>query len=196
MAAQIVSCVQSLDLNAMHDDTTVTVLKLRSRSVANVMIGPPEHKDDDLSTMRLFFAKEGKHIVCGGTTARAVAEFLGEKVRTLPNTGTDAVPPMSEIKGVDLVTEGVVTLNAALEIIRNYTFDSMQTLELIGQTDGAARLAEALMEDATEINILFGNAVNAAQQDSEFSFEKKLQLIQELQELLRSMGKNVKFSIC
>lgn len=196
MAAKIMSCVQSLDLDAMEDDATVVVARLRSRCPVNVMVGPPEHKDDDLSTMRLFFAKEGKHVVCGGTTAKAVSEYLGARVRTLPASGTETVPPMSEIQGVDLVTEGVVTINAVLQLIKNYQKDGMYTLELIGQKDGASKLAEMLMEDATEINILFGNAINIAQQSGEFSFEKKLQLIQEIRDALRMAGKKVKMSIC
>lgn len=196
MAAKIMSCVQSLDLDTMEDDATVVVARLRSRCPVNVMVGPPEHKDDDLSTMRLFFAKEGKHVVCGGTTAKAVSEYLGARVRTLPASGTETVPPMSEIQGVDLVTEGVVTINAVLQIIKNYQKDGMYTLELIGQKDGASKLAEMLLEDATEINILFGNAINFAQQAGEFSFEKKLQLIQEIRDALRIAGKKVKMSIC
>lgn len=196
MAAKIMSCVQSLDLNTMEDDATVAVVKLRSRCAVNVMIGPPENKDDDLSTMRLFFAKEGKHVVCGGTTAQAVAEYLGARIRTLPGSGTEAVPPMSEIQGVDLVTEGVVTLNATLQIIKNYQKDGMYSLELMGKKDGASKLAEMLLEDATEINILFGNAINFAQQSGEFSFEKKFQLIQEMRDTLRIAGKKVKMSLC
>lgn len=196
MAAKIMSCVQSLDLDTMEDDATVVVARLRPRCPVNVMVGPPEHKDDDLSTMRLFFAKEGKHVVCGGTTAKAVSEYLGARVRTLPASGTETVPPMSEIQGVDLVTEGVVTINAVLQIIKNYQKDGMYTLELIGQKDGASKLAEMLLEDATEINILFGNAINFAQQAGEFSFEKKLQLIQEIRDALRIAGKKVKMSIC
>lgn len=196
MAAKIMSCVQSLDLDTMEDDATVVVAKLRSRCPVNVMVGPPENKNDDLSTMRLFFAKEGKHVVCGGTTAKAVSEYLGARVRTLPGSGTETVPPMSEIQGVDLVTEGVVTINAVLQIIKNYQKDGMYSLELVGKKDGASKLAEMLLEDATEINILFGNAINFAQQSGEFSFEKKFQLIQEIRDSLRMAGKKVKMSIC
>ena len=196
MAAKIMSCVRSLDLDTMADDATVAVIKLRSRCPVNVMIGPPENKDDDLSTMRLFFAKEGKHVVCGGTTAKAVSEYLGARIRTLPGSGTETVPPMSEIQGVDLVTHRIIKLNAALEIIKAYQKDGMRSLDLIGQKDGASKLAEMLLEDATEINILFGNAINFAQQAGEFSFEKKFQLIQEMRDTLRMAGKKVKMSIC
>lgn len=130
MAASILSTVKTLDMDAMHDDTTVVVARLRERCPVNVMIGPPERKDDDLSTMRLFFGKDGKHVVCGGTTANAVASYLGVKVHTLPGSGTEEVPPMSEIHGVDLTTEGVVTVNVTMERIKDYLADGMYTLEL------------------------------------------------------------------
>ena len=196
MAASILSTVKTLDMDAMHDDTTVVVARLRERCPVNVMIGPPERKDDDLSTIRLFFGKEGKHIVCGGTTAKAVAEYLGVKVRTLPGSGTEEVPPMSEIHGVDLTTEGVVTVNVTMERIKDYLADGMYTLELARMKDGASKLALVLLEEATEVNVLFGNASNLAQQDTEFSFERKLQLVQELRDMLTLAGKTVKMSIC
>lgn len=196
VAASILSTVRTLDLDAMHDDTTIVVARLRERCPVNIMIGPPESKDDDLSTIRLFFGKEGKHIVCGGTTAKAVAEYLGVKVRTLSGSGTEEVPPMSEIHGVDLATEGVVTINATMERIKAYLADGMYTLELARMKDGASRLALILLEEATEINVLFGNAINLAQQDGDFGFERKLQLVQELRDMLTMAGKTVKMSIC
>ena len=196
VAASILSTVKTLDFDAMHDDTTIVVARLRERCPVNIMIGPPESKDDDLSTMRLFFGKEGKHIVCGGTKAKAVAEYLGVKVRTLPGSGTEEVPPMSEIHGVDLATEGVVTINATMERIKAYLADGMYTLELARMKDGASRLALILLEEATEINVLFGNAINLAQQDGDFGFERKLQLVQELRDMLTMAGKTVKMSIC
>lgn len=62
--------------------------------------------------------------------------------------------------------------------------------------DGASRLALILLEEATEINVLFGNAINLAQQDGDFGFERKLQLVQELRDMLTMAGKTVKMSIC
>ena len=196
IAARMFSTVEALDLNELHDDTTIAILRLRERSVVNIMIGPPENKDDDLSTMRLFFAKEGKHVVCGGSTAKAVANFLNERVHVLPSSGDETVPPMSEIRGVDLVTEGAVTLSVLSDLLKAYRTDPLLTLELERRTDGAAALAILLMEEASEINILFGNASNAAQDDTEFSFENKFRLMQELQETLKAAGKRVKISQC
>ena len=51
------------------DDTTVAVVRVRSRHPVNLVVGPPEHKEDDVRMMNLFFGKEGTKIVCGGTTS-------------------------------------------------------------------------------------------------------------------------------
>ena len=149
-----------------------------------------------MAHFRPIFVALGKHVVCGGTTANAVAAYLGVKVHTLPGSGTEEVPPMSEIHGVDLTTEGVVTVNVTMERIKDYLADGMYTLELARMKDGASRLALMLLEEATEVNVLFGNASNLAQQDTEFSFERKLQLVQELRDMLTLAGKTVKMSIC
>ena len=120
MAASILSTVKTLDMDAMHDDTTVVVARLRERCPVNIMIGPPERKDDDLSTMRLFFGKEGKHIVCGGTTSTVVARYLHKELRPSLNFVADDIPPTAEIEGVDLVTEGVITVNKVLSYAQDY----------------------------------------------------------------------------
>ena len=103
---------------------------------------------------------------------------------------------MSKTHGVDLTTEGVVTVNVTMKRIKDYLADGMYTLELAHMKDGASKLALVLLEEATEVNVLFGNASNLAQQDTEFSFERKLQLVQELRDMLTLAGKTVKMSIC
>ena len=62
--------------------------------------------------------------------------------------------------------------------------------------DGASRLALILLEEATEINVLFGNAINLAQQAGDVGVERTLQLVQELRDMLTMAGKTVKMSIC
>ena len=101
---------------------------------------------------------------------------------------------MSEITGVDLVTEGAVTLQETIRLIDLYRTDGMLTLDLEHRKDGAAKLALLLAEEATDVNILFGNAANNAMDDSDFSFEHKLKLMQELKEKLEAAGKRVKIS--
>ena len=50
------------------DDTSICTIRVRKRAAINILFGPPADRDDSGKMMSLFFSKEGKHIVCGGTT--------------------------------------------------------------------------------------------------------------------------------
>ena len=90
VAANIVSAVQAIDLFEFHDDTSVVVLRLRERLAANLLIGPSDAWLPDESVLRSFFSKEGLHVICGSSAARAAASFPGTEVR--PPCGTAAAP--------------------------------------------------------------------------------------------------------
>ena len=179
------------------DDATACVIRIRKREPMNLLFGPPRFPDDCGRMMSLFFSKEGKHIVCGGTTASIAAGYLGTQV--LPGKGTDLsgeVPPTSEIKGVDLVTEGIITITKVIE----YAQDVLDKNELYGvwgtKRDGASQICRLLFEEATDINLFVGRAVNPAHQrtDLPISFNLKMQLAEKLAECLQKMGKRVKVS--
>ncbi len=62
------------------DDTTACVVRIRRREPMNLMFGPPSNRDDNDKMMGLFFSKEGKHIICGGTTSSIAARYLGRQL--------------------------------------------------------------------------------------------------------------------
>jgi len=196
IAAMILRAAQALNFDEADDDATVIAVKVRRRFAANIMIGPPENREDDQATMRLFFSKAGAHAVCGGTTAKTVAAYLGKTVISREDTATEAVPAMMHIDGVDLVTEGLLTLQSVVGIVKRYRQDCMYTLELEREKDGASQLAELMLERATDINIFFGTAVNTANMSRGASFQSKLELAKELEKELTALGKNVKLSMC
>ena len=189
------ACLQ-LGLDSLEDDTTVVVLKLRERQAVNVIIGPPENKEEDNKILRMFFAKTGIHIVCGGTTANTVSQYLKKPVIPLLETGNDIVPAIAAIDGVDLVTEGVITLQKLVELGELYLKDNMLSLEIRNKTDGVSLLADYLFEQATDVNIFFGTAVNHAHDNLEIDFNTKMSLVKRLETLLEQMDKNVKLSLC
>lgn len=95
LTAQLVNACVALCEDSPDDDITALALKLRSRKAVNVMIGAPANADEDDRILRLFFKKEGKHVVCGGTTAKIVGRYLRKPVLPVPESGTDEVrsPP-------------------------------------------------------------------------------------------------------
>lgn len=178
------------------DDATACVLKVRKREPVNILFGPPANVDDNERMMSLFFSKEGKHIVCGGTTSSIAAKYLGKPLRASLNFVKSDVPPIAEIEGVDLVTEGVITVNRVVE----YAKDAIKDNELyekwsFGQ-DGASLICRILFEEATDINFFVGRAINPAHQnpDLPINFNIKMNLVEELSKSLRQMGKRVKVS--
>jgi hypothetical protein len=178
------------------DDATACTVHIRKRAQMNLLIGPPSNRDDCGKMMSLFFSKEGKCIVCGGTTAALAAEHLGKEVVPVPEFPDKAIPPISRIEGVDLVTEGTITVNKVLSYAQDYLADN-RTYNVWGyKKDGASRIARMLFEEATDINFYVGKAVNPAHQDLDLpiSFQSKMQLVDALADCLREMGKQIKVS--
>ncbi len=178
------------------DDTTACMVKIRKREPMNLIIGPPSNHNDADKMMSLFFAKEGKHIVCGGTTSHIAADYLGKELKASLHFDDSGVPPMAEIEGVDLVTEGIITINKVLHYAKDYFADNNLYSEWSVRKDAASRISRLLFEEATDINFYVGKAVNPAHQNPSLpiSFNIKMQLIDELSQYLAKIGKRIKVS--
>lgn len=179
------------------DDTTVGAIKIRQRVPMNLLMGPPSNPADLKKMLTLFFAKEGKHIVCGGTTSKLAAEFLGKDVVPCLDYFDPEIPPIAKIDGVDLVTEGVITMTKVMKYAEDYLSDNaVYGGEWARKKDGASRIAMLLFEEATDINFYIGRAINPAHQNPNLpiNFSIKMRLIEELSESLKKMGKRINVS--
>lgn len=178
------------------DDATACVVRIRKREPMNMLFGPPSNRDDANRMMSLFFSKEGKHIICGGTTSSIAAKFLHKPLKASLKFERSDVPPIAEIEGVDLVTEGVITVNKVLEYAKDYLGENKQYEHWGFKRDGASLISRLLFEEATDINFYVGRAVNPAHQnpDLPINFNIKMNLVEELSECLRKMGKRIKVS--
>ena len=178
------------------DDTTACVVRIRKRVPMNLLFGPPSNRDDNDRMMSLFFSKEGKHIVCGGTTSTIAAKYLHKPLKTTLKFEASDVPPIAEIEGVDLVTEGVITVNKVLEYAQDYLQDNESYEQWAFKNDGASQISRLLFEEATDINFYVGRAINPAHQnpDLPITFSIKMNLVKDLSECLKKMGKRIKVS--
>ena len=178
------------------DDATACVVRVRKRVPMNLLFGPPANRSDCNRMMSLFFSKEGKHIVCGGTTSTIAAEYLGKPLRPSLRFERSDIPPTAELEGVDLVTEGVITINKVLHYAKDYLQDNKEYEEWSINRDGASMICRLLFEEATDINFFVGRAVNPAHQnpDLPINFNIKMNLVQELSACLKQMGKHIKVS--
>ncbi len=196
LATMLIDECNKLYGNHPGDDATACVVKLRKRNPMNILFGPPRNRDDCDRMMSLFFSKEGKHIICGGTTSSIAAKYLGKPIRTSLRFERSDVPPTAQIEGVDLVTEGVITVNKVLEYAKDYLNRNERFEEWGFKRDGASMICRLLFEEATDINFYVGRAINPAHQnpDLPINFSIKMNLVEELSVCLKKMGKRIKVS--
>jgi len=178
------------------DDATACIVKIRKREPMNILFGPPSNRDDCDRMMSLFFSKQGKHIICGGTTSSIAAKYLRKPLQTTLNFEKADVPPIAKLEGVDLVTEGVITMNKVIEYAKDYLGKNELYEQWNYKRDGASLICQLLFEEATDINFYVGRAINPAHQnpDLPINFSIKMNLVEELSKSLKEMGKRIKVS--
>ena len=98
------------------------------------------------------------------------------------------------MEGVDLVTEGVITVNKVLAYARDYLAGNREYEKWSLGRDGASQISRLLFEEATDINFFVGRAINPAHQnpDLPINFNIKMNLVEDLSKCLRQMGKRIK----
>ena len=177
------------------DDTTVAVARVIERRIVNIFTGPPKDKADDDRLMHEFMHCEGKKVVSGGTSSNIAARFLGKEIVTRADSSDPDVPPVAEIEGIDLVTEGVLTLGKCLKLLKKYANDEFdeEFFDELDADNGASRLAKMLIEECTELNLFVGTSVNKAHKNSELSFDlsMRMNLVEQLIRIMEQIGRNV-----
>ena len=195
LAVSLSEAVRELYLDKPGDDSTDLVIRIAPKSVVNMLSGPPVNKEDDNRMVHDFITSYGKKVVCGGTSANIVARVLNRKIETSINYVDPTIPPTGKIEGVDLVTEGVLTLSRTVDILRDYLNKEADSFYFhrLDEENGAAMIAKMLLEECTDLHVFIGKAINPAHQNpglpSDLSI--KMKLIDELCELVKKLEKNV-----
>ena len=176
------------------DDTTVAVTRVIERRLVNLFSGPPEHKEDDARLMKAFMASDGKKVVCGGTSSKIAANYLNKEI-TNNDDGIKEVPPTANIAGLDLVTEGVLTMSHAYKLLRRFDDGDIDAdfFDALDADNGGAHLARILLEECTELNMFIGRASNEANHEGKalFDISVRRNLVLQLKEVLEHLGKQV-----
>lgn len=195
LAALLSQACDDLYVQKPGDDTTVAVARVIERRVVNLFTGPPKDKEDDEKLMHEFMQMEGKKVVSGGTSSNIAARALHKEIETKLDTTDPNVPPMATIEGLDLVTEGVLTLGRTLKLLKRYVRDEFDTefFDELDANNGASRLAKMLIEECTQLNLFVGTAMNEAHQKSELTFDlsMRMNLVEQLKATVEKMGKKV-----
>ena len=191
----ILAVCSNLYDNEPGDDTTVVTIKIRKKENVNVLIGPPVDRNMDNYVVDKFLEADGKKVVCGGTTAQIISRETGRKININLNYIDQDMPPTATIEGIDLATEGILTMSKALEYAKRYSDAQNNIGDFIDiyKQDGASRLAKILLEESTSVHFFVGRAINPAHQNPDFplNFGMKLNLVSEMIKCLESMGKSV-----
>ena len=187
LCSSLINCCEGYYLGKPGDDTTVVAVKIRNPRRINLMMGPPASPDHDATVVRSFLAAPGQKIVSGGTTATLVSRILGKPLKVSLEYHDPTIPPIAHLEGIDLVTEGVLTLNAAADRLRSVT-----DLKRSSRQDGATLAARLLLE-GDHIHIWAGGAVNPAHQNPLLpsAMNIKMQVLARLRTQLESLGKIV-----
>lgn len=177
------------------DDTTVAVTRVIRRQVVNIFTGPPSRKEDDERVVHDFMKQEGKKVICGGTSANVASRVLKREIVTLVKHADPKIPPMATMEGLDLVTEGVLTIGSALDLLHRYENDDFDEafFDALDAENGAAKLARLLIEECTDLNLFVGKALNPAHQNSNLPFDLsvRMNLVEQLKDCAERMGKHV-----
>lgn len=177
------------------DDTTVAAVRVINKQSVKIFTGPPTHKEHDELVVREFMEAEGTSVICGGTSANIVSRVLNRPLEVSLEYFDPDIPPMATMEGIDLVTEGIFTLNRVLQLIKQYTEGPVDQLffDELDKKDGGARLAKLIIEESTDVKMFVGKTINSAYQNPmiPFDFNLRVALVEQLKDAMEKAGKSV-----
>lgn len=198
LATMLSQAVSDLYMGECGDDSTVMTVMVKPRLQVNLLASPPKEKEQDMTMVRDFMKSSGKKVVCGGSSANMVARCLHRPVYTTLTYSDPSIPPTGIIDGIDLVTEGVLTMSRAVEILRDVIDEKADAddIKRLDEDNGAAQLTKLLLENCTHLKLLVGTAINPAHQNPNLPTDLsiKLKLIDQLEEEMKKLGKTVEKS--
>lgn len=164
LSAAITRKAYALDGMAAKDDITCAVVYVRRPRKTLVVTGPPFTKDRDADLARKIELFDGKKIVSGGTTAQIVSRLLQKRVSVDLSTWSTGVPPASSMDGLDLVTEGMLTLGKVATALE-------QKISVHTMPNDAVKKFVSIMLDSDKVYFLVGTKINEAHQDPNIPVE-------------------------
>ncbi len=178
----------------LGDDATFVGALVRESAPLHIFTGPPVDRNSQEFYIRQFLNAEGRKVICGGTTANLVAQIIGRKIETHCDDNIGDIPPPGSLEGIDLVTEGIITLSKTLEFIRK---DAPRP-DREGPGTNAAILLAAEMMQADHIHFLVGQSVNPYYQNPLLpkNVSIRTNLVSMIAETLRQYRKSVEVALC
>ena len=198
LAAAICQACDELYQYRPGDDTTVACMRIINAKPVHLMTGPAQDPSMDEEMVRSFMSGDDstKRIVCGGTSATIVSRILKNRLYVSMDYVDPDIPPIAYMDGIELVTEGVLTLNRVVQLLRRYVKNETVSEDFFLELDkpnGASMVAKMLIEDCTELHLYVGKAINSAYQNPGLPFDLGIRqnLVEQLKTVVEEMGKQV-----
>lgn len=167
LASRILNTAYKNDNYHAQDDTSCAVIYFREPRKLLLCSGPPFENENDAKLADIVKEYPGKKILSGGTTGDIVARELGIEIKdTFEFTDPD-LPPESHMDGIDLVTEGILTLSKVSKILNEYNQNWVPG-------KGPADKIVSLLLESDEIRIIIGTRINVAHQDPNLPVELEI----------------------
>jgi len=191
---QVMTETRSLYRDKIGDDATFVGVYVRKRNPLMIFTGPPlDVTQDEIYAERLL-SFQGRKIICGGTTGNLVANYMGETIEMDISTMRKDLPPIGKLSEINLVTEGILTISKATEVLRKCNCDITR---LPSDNNGAVLLAREILE-ADSIFFLVGQQINEFYQNPLLpkNISIRRSLIEDLVNLLQEKQKEVTVEYC
>lgn len=167
LAGKVVTMAYKNDRYKAKDDISCAVIYFREPRKLLICTGPPYEKENDALLVEKVRTFDGKIILAGGTTADIIARELNRTIVDELIFEDPDLPPESFLEGIDLVTEGILTLQKTSEMIKSYN-NSVR----LGK--GPADKIVRLIMESDEIKFIIGTRINIAHQDPNLPVELEI----------------------
>jgi hypothetical protein len=149
------------------DDVTCGVIYFRKPRQLLLVTGPPFARERDVELAELIDEFPGKRVISGGTTANIIARHLDREIETDMDFSAPGIPPGANMAGIDLITEGTLTLNRVAKMLEANEIPDEEP------KDPASKLFSMLL-DSDIVYCIVGTRINEAHQDPKIAMELDL----------------------
>lgn len=167
LATKLVQMAHKNDDFHSKDDTSCAAIYFRKPRRLLLVTGPPYEKEHDRRLGEAVKDFRGKKVVCGATTADIIARELGMEIEDSLEFDDPELPPVSRMEGIDLVTEGILTITKVTRILKDYSPSYVPG-------KGPADRIIKLVRESDEIHFIIGTRVNIAHQDPSLPVELEM----------------------
>ena len=116
-----------------------------------------------------YFARQadfkGKKVLCGGTTATIISRELQLPLQVSMDITDKELPPLSYMEGIDLITEGILTLSKVERLL---------TQGIPEKSQGPANDLVNLIQNSDKITFIVGTRINVAHQGPNLPVELEI----------------------